>query len=555
MIKRIFVLLIIIVITSFSICGCITTDVSNSQQEINKQDKEDTENNKSEILKDMNEIIMCENSDFNTGFSTASFHESKGFSHYLTNIYETLVNYENGEIVPGLAESWKVDGNEITFNLRKDVKFSDGTVLNAESVKKNFETIPIIMGYNSATFATLDKLESIKIIDEYTVKFTMEQPYVGALQEFTTVHTHGIMSTKAFTDNGLSDDINSKTFGTGPYILDNFIEGQSYTFIRNDSYWGKIPVVKKFTVKIIPDMGTRIMALKSGEVDIIVGANNITYDSFFSLKKDSNFNVKVSENDVYGRTLLLNTTKEPFDNKNVRLALAYAIDAQEICDNVFYGIEDRAKTHLSSQLPYCDVDFKSYTYNIEKAKKLLDKAEYIDRDGDGIREKNGQKLEVELLYKAGLSINKDFSLTIAGQLKEVGFDIKVNGLDVMAWYTKGCEGGGSILIYETMGMPFDPFISIQTMSKLTSNPDNAYLTGLLQYPELNSKLVELTTTGDKSYAQEIFDYVLTTVHEEAVYVPISYTKELAIFNKNIISDYKFNGQPAYIDVTGIILNK
>lgn len=536
MIKKLSVLLLVVGMMLPSIVGCTTTDVP------------------TETSKEIDEIIMCENSDFTTGFSAASFHESKGFFHYLTNIYETLVNYENGEIIPGLAETWKIEGNEITFNLRKNVEFSDGTVFNAEVVKKNFEMIPIILGYGAATFPSLNKLENIEVIDEYTVKLTMDQIYVGTLQEFTTVHTHGMMSPKALTDEGLSEEVNSKTFGTGPYILDNFVKGQNYTFIRNDNYWGEEPAVKQFTVKIIPSMEARIMALRTGEIDIIVGADKITYDSFITLREDSKFSAKVSDGDVCGRTLILNTTKKPFDDKNVRLALAYTINNQIVCDNIFYGIESEAKTHLSSQLPYCDVDFKPYTYNIEKAKQLLDEAGYIDSDGDGIREKNGQKLESELLYKVGLSINEDLSLAIAGQLKEVGFDINPNGLDVMAWYTKGCEGEASILVYETMGMPFDPFIGIQTMSELTPNPDNAYLAGLLQYPTINSKLIELTTTVDEGYAQEIFDYVLTTVHEEAVYVPISYMKELVVFNSDIIKDYKFKGQDRQINVTGIIPN-
>lgn len=498
------------------------------------------------------EVVICESFDINNGFSPVfTYTEGWGAFYYLGNFYETLVNYEQGEIKPGLATSWEIDGNEITFKLRKGVKFTDGTDFKAEVVKKNLEMISVITGKQySGSFKVLTKLEDIQVIDDYQVKLILSEPYYGALQELTMVRPMGMMSLNAYCEDGLSDEIYSKTFGTGKYLIENAVKGENYTFVRNEKYWGEKPELKQFTIKKIPDMESRIMALRTGEIDMIFGSNNISYDSFAEFKDNSHFEAKASKEEVFTRYFLLNTTQKPFDDRNIRYAIQYAVDKDVIINSLFYGLEEKADYLFNPDLPYCDVTLNKYNYNPQKAEQLLEEAGWKKVVGSDIREKNGQKLSAELIYET-TGIEEELALIIAGQLKEVGFDIQLSGMELMACMSKTFSGNFNIYSARTYGVPYEPYTEINVMCSVGYH--NPAQQGLLQKKEIDLKINNLLSMVDKDKIQESYKYLLTTLHDEALYLPISYKKDLVIFNKNKIKDYEFNGQPLNFDASGIKL--
>lgn len=547
------ILIIMLVTLMIVSVGCTTNTGSNTNDQ-STAIKEENNRKSNSSIEEIDEIVMCESFDINTGFVPV-FDPYKGWGsfYYLGNFYETLVNYEDGKIKPGLAKSWDVNDNEITFKLREGVKFTDGTDFNAEVVKKNFEMIPVMLQDEYIkSFVILTKVKEIEVVDEYTIKFKLTEPYYGALQEFAMVRPMGIMSPNAYTEDGLSDDIYTKTFGTGKYMIENAVQGEDYTFVRNENYWGEKPKVKKFIVKTIPDMESKIMALRTGEIDLVFGSNNITYDAFSEFQNDDKFFAKSSEDNVMTRCFILNTAKSPFDDKNVRLAVQHAIDKQSICDNLFYGIEEKAEYLFNPDLPYCGVSLKQYTYNTQKAKELLKKSGWLETEGSEIREKSGQRLKAELLYETGMGIEEDMVLTIAEQLKEVGFEIQLTGLEMMAGLGKAMKGDFKIYSTRTYGIPYEPYTDIGSMNKVGYH--NPAQQGLSDKKELNLKINKVASMTDKDKIQETYSYILKTLHNEAMYLPISYKKELIIFNKEKIKDYKFNGQPLNIDISGIIAN-
>lgn len=541
MVKKVFTRLILLLMILVLSLGCLV-DYTLAQGKIRTGKKE------------IEQIVMCQSRDlFGAGNLTPVSQGGWEGIYYLANFYETLVNYERGEIVPGLAEAWEVNGNEITFKLKEGVKFSDGADFNAAAVKGNIERIAELIGAMIAsTYSVLSRLKEVQVVDNYTVKLILTEPYYGALQELTMVWPMGMMSPHAFTATGVSPLVDAQTLGTGPYQLDSFVKGHQYTFIRNDHYWGEQPAVKQFIVKIIPDMATRIIALRAGEIDLIVGANNITYDAFTEFAGEQKFTAKVSDSIIKTNVVLLNTTRKPFNDKNVRLAVQYAIDKEVICDKILYGIEEKADALLSPELPYCDVVLEPYRYDPTKAKKLLAQAGWELPTGSDIREKAGQPLAAELIFKSGVGMLEDLAMVVAGQLKTAGFKIKVTGVEGMSYFGKAAAGDFTILLYDTFGIPYDPQITINSMVSPSWN--QAAQEGLLIKPAIDVKVRELFTTIDDNKIQEHYDYILKTLHEEALYVPISYARELVIFNNQLIKDYHFNGQPANVDVTGIVPN-
>ncbi len=548
MMKRVFTGFILLAMVAVLMVGCSvdkTLDKETAKENVTVNEIR---------TKEIEQIVMCQSRDlFGSGNLTPVTQGGWEGVYYLANFYETLVNYEQGEIVPGLAETWEVNGNEITFKLKEGVKFSDGADFNAAVVKKNIEQIPELIGsVMSSTYSVLSKLKEVQVLDDYTVKLILKEPYYGALQELTMVWPMGMMSPHAFTSTGISAQVDSQTLGTGPYQLDSFVKGHQYTFIRNDHYWGEQPAIKQFIVKIIPDMASRIMALRAGEIDIIVGSNNITYDAFAEFADEQKFTAKVSDSIIKTNAVLLNTTRMPFNNKNVRLAVQHAIDKEVICDKILYGIEEKADALLSTELPYCDVVLEPYLYDPVKAKKLLTQAGWELPAGSDIRKKAGQSLEVELLFKSGVGMLEDLAMVVAEQLKTVGFKIKVTGVEGMSYFGRAVAGDFTILIYDTFGIPYDPQITINSMASQSWN--QAAQEGVSVKPAIDAKVRELFTTIEDNKIQEHYDYILKTLHEEALYVPISYAKELVIFNNQLIEDYRFNGQPSNVDVIGIVPN-
>lgn len=538
--KRVSIIGLCMAVSTSLFVGCSTTQTT-------------SESNKKEIT-------LCESWNFDSGFFTVLSPNNIGSNYgplnYLCNFYETLVQYENGKVVPGLAESWNIseDGLVYTFNLNKGIKFSDGEDFDAYVVKLNLDNIPKMLGdFNGAYGATTTLFKEVKVVDDYTVDVYLSTPYYGALQDFTLLLPMGIMSPNAYNSDGtLAEITKTKTLGTGPYMFDGQQDGETYTFVRNPQYNREKPDVDTFHVKVIPDNDAKILALRSGEIDAVIGSPNVSYDSFNELSTDNKYGTKVSQAIVQTRLMGFNLSKKPFDEKAVRLAANYAIDKDAISKNMFYGIEQKATAVLDKTLPYCDVDVESYTYNPKKAKQILEEDGWIDTDGDGIREKNGMKLEGEILYMSGTAMIEDLSLAVADNLKAIGIDVKTTGMEMMAQFGTIASGNFTMAMQVTNPIPYDPYLF---MTRLNSEPlrDNLVAQGLKHIDNANEILNKLTSMTDKKEIQSTYDFVLKEVNKNGAIIPLTTVKSLAVFNNEIIADYTFYGHPDFPNVANITL--
>jgi nickel transport system substrate-binding protein len=509
---------------------------------------------------DKKEITLCEGWNFDTGFFTVLSANNIGSNYgpinYLCNFYETLVNYENGEVVPGLAKSWDIskDGLTYTFHLNEGIKFSDGEDFNAKAVKINLDNIPKLLGQFNGAYGTITTLlKEVNVIDEYTVAVNLTVPYYGALQDFTLLLPMAIMSPNAYNEDGtLSDLTRNKTLGTGPYMYDGQKNGETYTFVRNPEYNRQKPDVDVFHVKVIPDNDSKILALRSGEIDAVIGSPNISYDSYKELSEDKKYGAKVSDAIIQTRLMGINLSKKPFDDKAVRLAINYAIDKDEISNSLFYGIEKKADVILNNTLPYCDVNIEPYTYNPEKAKKILEDNGWVDNDGDGIREKEGIKLTGEILYTSGTAMIEDLSLSVANYLKDVGISVKTTGMEMMTQFRTIASNEFTMAMQVTNPIPYDPYLF---MGRLNPEPlrDNLVAQGLKHINNASEIINKLTSMTDKKEIQETYDYIIKEVNNNGALIPLTNVKGLAIFNKKVIKDYKFFGHPDFPNVANFIL--
>ncbi|KKX56370.1 ABC transporter substrate-binding protein [Brevibacillus sp. FSL L8-0520] len=505
------------------------------------------------------EITLSESWDFSGGFypiETLVVNTNFGPEFYMSNFYETLVNYRNGEIVPGLAESWDIsdDGKVYTFHLRQNVKFSDGTPFDAEAVKRNLEVIPINLGKYNGYFGTVStRFEQIVVVDANTVEVHLTAPYYGGLKDFSLLNPMAMVSPNAFHEDGsVKDTLKTVTLGTGPYMYRGDRDGNIYTFVRNPHYWGEPPEVERFHVKVIPDNHARLLAFRNGEVDLLVGTRQISFDGFNEMKA-AGYGALVSEGEAnYTRFLAFDVSKAPFDDLNVRLAVSYAIDKMSIVQNIFAGIETKADSILDPALPYCDVQLVPRIYDRQQAIALLENAGWVDADGDGVREKDGVMLKGEILYIKGDPMIDDLILVLAAQLKEIGMEMKGNGMEKMAFHAEYAKGV-AITLYQTYGNPWDPHTTISNMKPDLKN-DYPAAQALALVKNGNDIIQRLNVTTDEKEIRKTYHFVLSEIHDKATLLPISYTRELALHNTDKIKGYTFYaGQPSHFNVAGIKL--
>ena len=339
--------------------------------------------------------------------------------------YEGLVNYENGEIVPCLAESWEFsdDGTALTFHLKEGVTFHDGTPFNAEAVKTDFEFAH--PNPNFSNISAVAKVESIEVVDEYTVTFHYPNAYFAYLMDFCYPETMVLVS-PAVLEEGNYQSMNG-VVGTGPYVYEEIVDGDYVRFVRNENYWGEQPYYDEVIVKYIPDASARLQALQSGEIDLIYGSALLTWDDYQQALSLPNIAGAVAESDSKTRNLVLNASGVLSDLK-VREAVAYAIDKETLSEGLTYGEETPADHLFPDGIPYTDVELNVVrTYDPEKANALLDEAGWVLNESTGIREKDGTRATLDLYYSAGDSVRQAIAAEFANQMKELGIEVNIKG--------------------------------------------------------------------------------------------------------------------------------
>lgn len=328
-------------------------------------------------------------------------------------MYENLARFdEKLRIVPGLATDWKVssDGLTWTFNLRKWVKFHDGTPFNAEAVKVFIERM---IGPEKPSRAGLYTpfVNTVEVVDEFTVKVNLKAPFAFFLNNLAH-SASGIISPTALKTYG--KDIARRPVGTGPFKFVEWVHGDHLTMVRNDEYWGGKPYLDKITVKTVKEDSARVMMLQSGDAHLIV---RIPAEDIPRLEKDPN--IKLDSTETL-RVLYLgfNCAKKPFTDVRVRQAISYAIDKESIVKNIYQG-RALVATGMVAPLTTGYVPMQGYPYDPEKAKKLLAEAGFPK----GLKAK---------LWSPHGRYPKDFEMAqaIQQQLKKVGVECS---LDTMEW--------------------------------------------------------------------------------------------------------------------------
>jgi ABC-type transport system substrate-binding protein len=321
----------------------------------------------------------------------------------MDNIFEGLVEYKAGstEIKPCLATSWSMsnDGTAITFNLRRGVKFHDGTDFNADAVVFSFARQynpehPYHQygewAYWGYMFYDVDRMEKI---DDYTVKLVLKRPNASIMTSLAMFTTCIVSPSNA---EKWGEDAFTHPAGTGPFKFEEWVKDDHITLVANENYWRERPKLDKVIFRVIPDPSARLLALEVGEVHGIEYPNPADFDRIRSNSdlvlrsepgmtigymamntgygyKDKNSNGKRDSNEKLEKTPGYH---EPLTKQKVRQAIQYAINKKDIVDYIYKGTASVAKNGMPPfMLGYNDA-VQDYPYDPEMSKKLLREAGY-----------------------------------------------------------------------------------------------------------------------------------------------------------------------------------
>lgn len=453
-------------------------------------------------------------------------------------VFEPLVLNTKDGIKPGLAESWAIseDGLTYTFQLRQNVTFSDGEKFNAEAVKKNIDAV--VANYEKNAWLNLvQEIRETRAVSEYVFVLTLKTPYYPTLEELGLTRPFRMISPKSFINGTTANGVSSYA-GTGPYTLAEHKDNQYALFTANDSYWGNKPKIKHIRWRVMPDHQTILLGLQNGEIDLIFGADGDMLDSnaFTSLQNEGKYVTEISPPSG-SRSILLNSARPITKDKRVREALQYAVNKENIASGILNNTEHIADTLMSKSTPYANIDLKVRSYSISKAEQLLDEAGW-SKGSDNYRAIDGKRLHLLLSYNSDNAQEKIIGESIQSDFKKIGVELELLGEEKQAFFDRQKSGDFDLQYSLSWGLPYDPQTYVSTW-RVPSHGDYQAQVGLPKKAWLDKTIKEVLVEQEPTLRANKYKEIFTYVHDEAVYLPLTYSVVKAV-HANTLKNVTFN---------------
>ena len=479
---------------------------------------------------------------------TAGFYPNGGLVNNVTDRL-TYQNPETLEIEPWIATDWEVnsDATEYTFNLRDDVTFSDGTALDAAVVAKNIDTYGLgKTDLNLTVSEAINSYAGSTVVDDDTVTFSFSAPAPGFLQATSTINS-GLVSSatldRSYEEFGAGNA--AEVIGSGPYVITAESIGTSLTLEARDDYDWAPPSLEhqgrayldQINLVVTPEDSVRIGALTSGQADYV------RYVQAFDEAQVEAAGITLYAPQTRGvnNSLNIRFTNPLVSDLRVRQALVAAIDTQEIVDTVFTENYPVATSSLSkTALGYKD-ESALLTFDPDASRDLLEDAGWIE-GADGIREKDGQRLSLDVYVAAPQPLSQQTLELASQQLATVGVELNVKAADSGTYAADIKDPLKTPLYHSMVGRADLDVIKSQfhTLNRNVLLSDDAHLDELLELVASEADpAARLERSGDvQDYLAEQA-YVIPLFEEPQVYGAASYVKGVS---------YESVGRPSFYDV-------
>ena len=436
-------------------------------------------------------------------------------NYVLGHICDQLVYFDaDGLPKPWVAESWEIspDNLTITFKIRQGIKFHDGTALDAPAIKFGYDRL-MDPAMAAPQLSFLGPIKAVEAPDATTLVFTYNEPYAPFFNNAATI---SIVSPAGVEQFG--DDFGHNPVCSGPFKFREWESGTRIVLERNPDYVNYreddankgAPYVDEVDFNIISEAATRTAAFESGEIDIL----GVPIADVARLSEMPGVSIIAQENG-HNINFIEFSNRPPFDNEHFRKAIAYAVDRDAIVEIAYLG---RA-TPNQCPVPVGDAAYDAqlcaehgYVYDLEKAKQELAAGGFVDSNGNGIVELNGEDIEVTLWSYSGFDVQDKTIELIQPDLREIGLNVEIQTIDFGALQPM-LEAGETGMDYMRW-----TFYDQSILSQIFKTPG---WTGQTSDPELDKLLAVADSTLDPEARIEASHAAMTYVLDHCLIVPIN----------------------------------
>ena len=433
---------------------------------------------------------------------------------------EKLITVDpKGNIIPNLATSWTIspDNKYITMNLRKGVKFHDGTTCDAAAVKFNLDL------FRTGPRPDLKTIASIDVIDDSTIRLNYAT-FDPALLANMWAAVGWIVSPTAYKANG-ADWAKTHPIGTGPYKFVSYTRDVSVKYVRFDDYWGGKPYLDAMEYDLIADPATALATFKSGaaQASIIVGTKDAA-----AMQSSSQYSINKIPAQVHTIAPDSTTATSPFSKLKVRQAVAYAIDTAAIAKVVGNGFYSATNQIAVPEGYSYNPSIVGYPYDPTKAKQFLSDAGYA----------NGFNTTITFQVNPE---DQDAVTAVQAYLSAVGINAKLDGADLSRFVTVYTNGWTNAMLFP-----------MSIANSIGSDPARALLTPLSsersRFPSVsipadyNNLLLAANTEPDAVKRQTEFQQINKMIIDQyCMVIPVHEHWYIAIYNSQVLHDFTMNG--------------
>lgn len=419
---------------------------------------------------------------------------------------------------PQLAESWEnPDPQTWIFKLRKGVKFHNGQELKAEDVKYTFDT-ELDEKFAAPNRSFYTPIKKVDVVDDYTVKFTLDSAY----GPFLTYMDLAILPKAVAEKQG--DQFGNSPVGTGPFKFVSWKRGDTIELEAFNDYFEGRPKLDKVLLKIVPDNSARVVALESGDLDLVLSP--LSPQDVTRMQGKSGF--KVNRMPAAGYTYIsLNTADPALSDVKVRQALSYLVNREQILSSIYKGIGQVAKGPIPPGMWAYSADLPSYDYNPTKAKSLLDDAGW-KAGADGMRSKDGKPLKLTLRTHTEDPDRRQVIEVLQAEFTKAGIQADTNVIDFATMLNDMTAGKYQVAVIGWLNL---------------ANPDRAMFRqftiggagnyGKYNNPDVDKLIKDARTTLDQAKAKDLYQTATRQIVQDAPYIFLQYQEYITIHKANL----------------------
>jgi len=449
------------------------------------------------------------------------------------------------------------DGKTLTIKLRNDIVWSDGEPITSADFVFTYEMIMDDSNSPLSRFPYDTAVAGVEAPDAQTVVVTFNEPYAAWLGTIFSYVLPEHVLRPVFEDEMTLDAAEwnrNPTVGDGPFNFDSWETGSYIRFKRNDNFYGAKPILDVVSVSFIPDDAAYVIALENGDADL---GTFVSFPDGKRLQDSGKVQVPTipsGYNEAWYFNVREGLAHPAMLDANVRKALIMAFNREQITTDLLSGLT-RVATSFWDGSPYANPDVKPLPFDPEGAKQLLEQAGWVDTNGDGIREKDGEKLSLRYVTSTR-QIRVDVSVVAQQQLKDVGVELVLQTYPSDIYFNGYANDGpiatGDFDIAEWSANPVgfpDPETSRFLCNEIPTDesPDGGNWTGYCD-PAVDELFALEARTLDYNARIDVFHQIDVQLADAAVWAGVWYDADLWVIN-NRLQNVKLNSVYPFWDVS------